>query len=43
MRLLYGTITSADGNWLALGDAAANEKHFQFQHETSISDPRPPR
>ena len=36
MRLVYGTILSADGPWLALGDTAANEKHFQFQHELSL-------
>ncbi len=36
MRLIYGTITSVDAPWLALGDAATNEKHIQFQHELSF-------
>ncbi len=36
MRLVQGTVTSADGNWLALGDAAANEKHFHFQHDLAL-------
>jgi hypothetical protein len=34
MRLLYGSLSCADGVWLTLGDAAgAGEKHFQFTHE----------
>jgi hypothetical protein len=36
MRLVYGTVTSADGPWLALGDTPANEKHFQFQHDLTL-------
>jgi hypothetical protein len=35
MRLLYGTIACADGDWLTLGDPA-NQKHFQFLHELSL-------
>jgi hypothetical protein len=33
MRLISGTIASADAPWLALGDAAGNQKHFHFQHD----------
>ncbi len=33
MRLVSGTITSVDAPWLALGDAATDQKHFHFQHE----------
>jgi hypothetical protein len=36
MRLVYGTIISADGPWLALGETAANEKHFQLQHDLAL-------
>jgi hypothetical protein len=35
MRLLYGTITCVEGDWLALGDSAS-QKHFQFLHEWSL-------
>ncbi len=35
MRLVYGTITCVEGDWLALGDNA-NQKHFQFLHEWSV-------
>jgi hypothetical protein len=35
-RLLYGTVTCADGVWLALGDAGAAEKHFQFTHDLAV-------
>jgi hypothetical protein len=36
MRLISGTITSADAGWLALGAAAGNQKHFHFQHELDL-------
>jgi hypothetical protein len=36
MRLISGTITSADAAWLALGDAGGNQKHFHFQHELTL-------
>jgi hypothetical protein len=36
MRLVHGTVSCVEGNWLALGDADVNEKHFQFQHELSL-------
>ncbi|HEY7315902.1 MAG TPA: hypothetical protein VH643_41615 [Gemmataceae bacterium] len=36
MRLISGTVTSADAPWLALGDAAGNQKHFQFQHDFAL-------
>ncbi|HTU20525.1 MAG TPA: hypothetical protein VMG10_20860 [Gemmataceae bacterium] len=36
MRLISGSITSADAPWLALGDAAGNQKHFHFQHELDL-------
>ena len=36
MRLISGTITSVDAPWLALGDAAGNQKHFHFQHEWKL-------
>ncbi len=36
MRMISGTITSADAAWLALGDAAGNQKHFQFLHELAL-------
>jgi hypothetical protein len=35
-RLVYGSVTCADGIWLGLGDAAASEKHFQFTQELTI-------
>lgn len=37
MRLVHGTVTVMDGNWLAVGDAAGNIKHFQFLHELPLS------
>jgi hypothetical protein len=36
MRLISGTIASVDSPWLVLGDAAANQKHFHFQHEADV-------
>jgi hypothetical protein len=36
MRMISGTVTSADAPWLALGDAAGNQKHFQFQHDLAL-------
>jgi hypothetical protein len=36
MRLISGAITSVDAPWLALGDAASNQKHFHFQHELAV-------
>jgi hypothetical protein len=36
MRLVSGAITSVDAPWLALGDAAGNQKHFHFQHELDV-------
>ncbi len=34
MRLLYGSVSCADGLWLSFGDApAAGAKHFQFLHD----------
>ncbi len=36
MRLVSGTITSVDAPWLALGDAATDQKHFHFQHELAV-------
>ncbi|MGH7169577.1 MAG: hypothetical protein ACRELG_04780, partial [Gemmataceae bacterium] len=36
MRMISGSLTSADAPWLALGDAAGNQKHFHFQHELDI-------
>jgi hypothetical protein len=36
MRLVSGIITSADAPWLALGEAAGNQKHFHFQHELDV-------
>jgi hypothetical protein len=35
-RLISGAVTSADAAWLALGDAAGNQKHFHFQHELAL-------
>jgi len=36
MRLVSGTITCVDAPWLALGEAATDQKHFHFQHELVI-------
>ncbi|HEY7329451.1 MAG TPA: hypothetical protein VH592_17565 [Gemmataceae bacterium] len=36
MRLISGTITTADAPWLAIGDAAANQKHFHFQYDLDV-------
>lgn len=36
MRLISGSIASADAPWLALGDSASNQKHFHFQHELHL-------
>ena len=37
MRLLFGTVTCADGLWLTFGDApGATEKHFQFGHDLTL-------
>lgn len=36
MCLISGTITSADAPWLALSDAAGNQKHFHFQHDLDL-------
>ncbi|HEY7425761.1 MAG TPA: hypothetical protein VH682_16145 [Gemmataceae bacterium] len=36
MRMVSGTVTSADAAWLTLGDAAGNQKHFQFQHDLAL-------
>jgi hypothetical protein len=34
MHLLYGSVSCAEGVWLALGDpSGGSEKHFQFTHE----------
>ena len=37
MRLLYGSVTCADGLWLSFGDVpGATEKHFQFGHDLTL-------
>lgn len=36
MRLISGMVSSADAAWLALGDAAGNQKHFHFQHDLAL-------
>ena len=37
MRLLFGSVTCADGLWLTFGDApGASEKHFQFGHDLTL-------
>jgi hypothetical protein len=37
MRLLYGSVSCADGNWLALGDPpGSSQKLFQFTHEAAV-------
>ncbi|HTU91078.1 MAG TPA: hypothetical protein VMF69_13455 [Gemmataceae bacterium] len=36
MRLISGSITCVDASWLALGDAAGNQKHFHFQHDMDV-------
>ncbi|HEY1858855.1 MAG TPA: hypothetical protein VGG61_00780, partial [Gemmataceae bacterium] len=38
MRLLYGSVSCEEGNWLTLGDAkGATEKHFQFGSDAVIA------
>jgi hypothetical protein len=35
-RLLYGTASSTSPDWISLGEAGAQEKHFQFTHEMKV-------
>jgi hypothetical protein len=38
MRLLYGSVSCEEGNWLTLGDAqGGTEKHFQFGSDAVIA------